>query len=71
LKASEFFEAESENADGLLAGLRIIEATTTWAGPMWGCLFADLGAEVIKVETPGGEVARFLPPHLPGTNPKL
>ena len=71
MKSSEFFEAGSENAKGPLTGLRILEATTTWAGPMCGCLFADLGAEVIKVETPGGEVARSLPPHLPGTDPAL
>src|SRR5262249_31805533 len=44
----------------------VIEATTTWAGPMCGCLLADLGADVIKLELPGGEVARRLPPLLPG-----
>lgn len=71
MKSSEFYEDGSENADGPLAGLRVVEATTTWAGPMCGCLFADLGAEVIKVEMPGGEVARVLPPHLPGTDPAL
>jgi len=71
LKASEFFEAGSEKANGPLSGLRVVEATTTWAGPMCGCLFADLGAEVIKVETPGGEVARVVPPHLPGTTGPL
>jgi formyl-CoA transferase len=71
LKSSEFFEAGHEEAKGPLSGLRVVEATTTWAGPMCGCLFADLGAEVIKVETPAGEVARSVPPHLPGTDPAL
>ena len=71
MKSSEFFESESSASKGPLAGLRVVEATTTWAGPMCGCLFADLGAEVIKVETPTGEVARVVPPHLPGTDPAL
>ena len=71
MKSAEFFEPGSDHADGPLNGLRIVEATTTWTGPMCGCLFADLGAEVINVETPGGQVARVLPPHLPGTDPAL
>ena len=36
---------------------------------MCACLLADMGADVIKVEHPQGEVARRLPPHLPGTEP--
>jgi formyl-CoA transferase len=38
---------------------------------MCGCLLADLGADVIKVEHPDGEVARRLPPLLPGAHPPL
>jgi crotonobetainyl-CoA:carnitine CoA-transferase CaiB-like acyl-CoA transferase len=37
-------------ADGPLAGLRVIEVTANWAGPIGGRHFADLGADVIKVE---------------------
>ena len=33
---------------------------------MCGCLLADFGADVVKVEHPSGEVARRLPPLLPG-----
>lgn len=33
-----------------LAGLRLIEVTANWAGPIAGRHFADLGADVIKVE---------------------
>jgi formyl-CoA transferase len=35
---------------------------------MASCVLADLGADVIKVEAPGGEVTRRLPPDLPGTS---
>jgi crotonobetainyl-CoA:carnitine CoA-transferase CaiB-like acyl-CoA transferase len=33
-----------------LAGLRVIEVTANWAGPIPGRHFADLGADVIKIE---------------------
>jgi formyl-CoA transferase len=38
---------------------------------MCGCLLADFGADVIKVELPGGEMARHTPPFLPGFDPPL
>jgi crotonobetainyl-CoA:carnitine CoA-transferase CaiB-like acyl-CoA transferase len=36
-----------------LSGLRVIEIAQGWAGPLVGALFADFGAEVIKVESVG------------------
>ena len=51
--------------------MRVVEATTTWAGPMCGCVLADFGADVVKVELPGGEMARRAPPLLPGTDPPV
>src|SRR5450631_67297 len=35
-----------------LAGVRVIELTHAWAGPLCGMMLADMGAEVIKVEAP-------------------
>jgi len=36
-----------------LAGLRVLELATNVAGPFGSTLFAEFGAEVIKVEVPG------------------
>lgn len=43
----------------ILAGIRVVEVGQMLAGPYAGVIFADLGAEVIKVErTDGGDDAR-------------
>jgi crotonobetainyl-CoA:carnitine CoA-transferase CaiB-like acyl-CoA transferase len=71
LEKSEFYRDARRDLTGPLAGVRVVEVTTTWAGPMCGCLLADFGADVIKVEHPEGEIARRSPPFLPGTQPPL
>lgn len=44
-----------------LAGIRVIEFTHMVMGPTCGMILADLGAEVIKIEPPGGDKTRKLP----------
>jgi crotonobetainyl-CoA:carnitine CoA-transferase CaiB-like acyl-CoA transferase len=41
-----------------LAGIRVVEFARILAGPWAGQILADLGAEVIKVESPGGDDTR-------------
>ena len=71
MQKSEFYRDARRDLPGPLAGVRVLEATTTWAGPMCGCILADFGADVIKVEHPDGEIARRSPPLLPGTDPPV
>lgn len=44
---------------GPLSGVRILDLTHAHAGPFGTMLLGDLGAEIIKVEPPTGDMARF------------
>jgi crotonobetainyl-CoA:carnitine CoA-transferase CaiB-like acyl-CoA transferase len=55
---------------GPLVDVTVIDCTQALAGPFGTALLADLGADVIKVENPGGgDGFRPLPPHLPDYAP--
>jgi crotonobetainyl-CoA:carnitine CoA-transferase CaiB-like acyl-CoA transferase len=52
---------------GPLNGIRVLEFAQIAAGPFAGSLFADLGADVVKVERPdGGDGMRTWPPAVNG-----
>lgn len=53
-------------ADGPLAGIRVVEFGSLVSAPFCGMLLADLGAEVVKVEPPEGDMAREFGPFLGG-----
>ena len=53
---------------GPLSGVRVLEFSHIYAAPFAGMHLADLGADVIKIEPPGGEAFRHTGSVVPGTS---
>ncbi len=56
----------SIDTSAILAGVRILDCTRNIAGPVATMFAAEMGADVIKVEPPGGDEMRQWPPFVDG-----
>lgn len=54
--------------DMALSGIKILDMTVVYSGPIATMQLADYGAEVIKIEPPQGEVVRYMEPQANGAN---
>jgi len=54
---------------GALINVRVLDLTHAMAGPMCTMFLAGMGAEVLKIEPPWGEMTRFFPPLVKGVSP--
>ena len=52
-----------------LEGLRVLDLTHAHAGPICSLYMGAMGAEVIKIEPPWGEMTRLFPPLVKGVSP--
>src|SRR5215510_6901191 len=52
---------------GILDGIRVFDLSIAAVGPWAAKLLGELGADVIKVEAPEGELSHYIPPPIKGT----
>jgi len=52
--------------NGPLEGVRVLDLTSMISGPVATMMLGDQGADVIKVEPPGGDLVRSLGPNRAG-----
>ncbi|MFB9262694.1 CaiB/BaiF CoA transferase family protein [Bradyrhizobium erythrophlei] len=58
--------AISHPLEGALSRVRVVDFSQIAAGPLCTMLLADMGADVVKIEPPGGDISRTLGPNFAG-----
>ncbi|GIJ08926.1 CaiB/BaiF CoA transferase family protein [Micromonospora andamanensis] len=66
MENEQFFRDARDDLNGPLHGVRVLDVTKVWSGPLATCVLADLGADVVRVELPDGRDGE-VPPTIPGT----
>jgi CoA:oxalate CoA-transferase len=56
----------SQKKGNALAGVRVLDFTQFLSGPFGTQILGDLGADVVKIEGPQGDLARHIPPYFVG-----
>jgi crotonobetainyl-CoA:carnitine CoA-transferase CaiB-like acyl-CoA transferase len=62
LQTAKSAKGHELNSQLPLAGIKVLDATSNIAGPWGGTVLGDLGADVLKIETPSGDPARYMAP---------
>lgn len=66
MREQDFYQRARPDSAGPLEGVRVLDVTKVWSGPLASCVLADLGADVVRIELADGRDGD-VPPEIPGT----